>query len=158
MKKIVSSKKMFILMLVGAIVFGIVAIIGAFLTKDAIAKNNFSYAVITLLIALFFGFCIILCLVLANQLSCLVWYDEKTNELCRKGLFFGFNHRVSVFDIEKVVIQQIHLQGCFIIFVDKNGKVFEGITKKAFIRLEYNEKNLEFAKSIYKGDITKAEM
>lgn len=158
MKKNISSKKMFILMLVGAIVFAVVTIIGAFLTKDAIAKNNVSYAVITSIIVLFFGFCIILCFVIANQLGCLVWYDEKTNELCRKGIFFGFNYRVSIFDIEKVVVQEMQFQGRFIIFVDKYGKVVEGITKNSFIRLEYNDKNLEFAKSIYKGDITKTEM
>ena len=153
MKKIVSSKKLLLLMIIGLIAFCIVTIIGFIKFIDLITNKDFFSGIIIFIIIVFFIFMMLIIILLINQLSCFVWFDKKTNELCRKGLFFGYYYRVNILDIHSVVIKDINKQTRYIIFVDNHGNNFDGIFKKAYIRLEFSERNLEFVKTFWKGRI-----
>ncbi len=113
-------------------------------------KNTIISDIIILCFLFPFLYLFLFCL---NRMGCIVYYNEKTNKIGRKGFFFGFKHEVSVLDIKDVVISTMPFETKYIIIVDKKGRSYETLSKLSFIRLKYNQKNLEFIKDFWEKPI-----
>ena len=105
-------------------------------------------------VILFFSGCFF-STILLNRIGCIVWVDDKTNEICRKGFFFGFGFRLKIDKIKDIVVATIPKQTKFIVIIDDENRSFEGLSKRSFIRLEYNPANLKFIGNYWKKPIDK---
>ena len=111
-------------------------------------KKNWYVSVFMMIMMLPF---LIISLIVLNRLCCIVWHDEKY--VGRKGLLFGFQYKIKISEIEKVIVASISKQGKYLIIVDPYGTSMEGLHKKSFIRLEYSEKNIRYIKTFWKKGI-----
>ncbi len=86
---------------------------------------------------------------LFNRIGCIVWFDEKADTICRRGFFFGFNYCLKRSQIKDIVVATIPKQTKFFVIVDESNHSFEGLSKRSYIRLEYNPKNRVFIQKIW---------
>ena len=92
-------------------------------------------------------------LLFLNRFGCFVWFDDKTKELCRKGFFFGFKYKIKVEKIKNIVLVEPPKQEKYIVVIDETNYNYEGLSKKSFIRIEHNLKNLEYIKKFWSEPI-----
>ena len=89
---------------------------------------------------------IFLLLFMLNCWGCTVWYDGEN--IGRKGLIAGYKYQISVDDIKSIEIHFVPKDGEYIIFKDNICSSIEGFSNKSYIRLQKDDKRLDFVKQI----------
>ena len=144
MKKIMGNKNAFVIIFIGTIIC-LILIIVAIVAIYSHIINKFCIVLLIPFIAE-----IVFSPFLLNRFGYFVYFDEISNQLCRKGLFWGYKYSINILNIEKVEIATWFREGVFIMFFDDKTSGNIPIKSKKYIRINYNENNLEFVKSFYK--------
>jgi len=93
---------------------------------------------------------IILSIWALNRGAYKVLYDKEKGVLCRKGFICGFKLELNVkTDIKGVATIQFFRGGEYYVIVDVYNNSYDIVTKKSYIALERNEKNLEFIRQFW---------
>lgn len=56
----------------------------------------------------------------------------------------GYKFQVKIDDIQDIIIAEFPKETTYYVFIDSYNTKFEGGSKKSFIRIEKNDKNLKF--------------
>lgn len=120
------------------------------LINDIINKNNILFEIIMIIGFLPF---VILILFYANRFGYIVVYDSKNNILRRKGLICGYKSQVKIDDIKDIIIATFPKETTYYIFIDSNNIKYDGGSKNSFIRIEKNDKNLNFIRQFWNKPI-----
>ena len=93
---------------------------------------------------------IIYLLCYTNRVACIVWIDHETNELCRKGLFYGYKYRMKIDEVT-YVFQASRGGGVGdlpIVVTDSNSRLRKDVLKRA-IEFEPNGRNKAFIEKMF---------
>lgn len=149
MKKIFSSKTLLYFGFFGFVVMVAFVVLAITLFATQFGQSNFNQK---FLYGALIGTSIVFTLAysfLFNRIACVVWFDEKTDKICRRGFFFGFNYCLKRSQIKDIVIATIPKQTKFFVIVDERNHSFEGLSKESYIRLEYNPRNRVFIQKFW---------
>jgi len=106
--------------------------------------------ILSFIVILAFTFVIfpIVCIYGLNKSACIVWMDETKNELCRRGLFYGYKYGMKVDKITYIIKIHTGKLGTAILVTDSESKVKKDVLKQAIL-LEPNRKNIEFIEKVF---------
>ncbi len=144
-KSMLITSAIFLAITCGISIFSIVAAI--------LFRANLGLFIMEIISAVIFFFASVALIVFTNRVGCKVWFDNGTNELCRRGLFCGFAFRLNVNEIQDVVVATIPRQAKFIVFIDTENTSMEGLYKKSYVRLEYNAENIAYIQAFWNKPI-----
>lgn len=140
--KVYSSKFAAIFSLIFMSLFIVIELINVYLLiSDIINKNDILFEIIMTIGFLPF---IILLGFVANRFGYLIIYDSVNNTLSRRGLICGYKFEIRVDDIQDIIIATFPKETTYYVIVDPHNTKYDGGSKKSFIRIEKNEKNLKF--------------
>ena len=144
MKMVYSYKFAIYISLFGIALFTttlIVCICGAIFS---VSHSQMNLVIVYLIVSIGFALFDILSLFALNRLGCKVIYDPNNNIVYRKGFICGYQHKIKVDDILKIVIATFPKETTYYILVEPYNNNLDGISKKSFIKIEKNEDNYKF--------------
>ena len=140
--KVYSSKFAAIFSLILISLFIIIETINVYsLISSIIYQNDILFEIIMIIVFLPF---IILLGFVANRFGYLIVYDSINNTLSRRGLICGYKFKIRVDDIQNIIIATFPKETTYYVIIDPYNTKYDGGSKKSFIRIEKNEKNLKF--------------
>lgn len=153
MNKIYSHKSIIIFLIIGVLYFFGAGCFSIFMLISSFndgQKNNIQLNIVFIV----FVFISLPFLILAlNRLGNKVIYDSTNNIICRTGFFGGYRYKLSIHDIVDIITVYFPKETTFYIIIDKVNKKYDGGFKNSFIRIEKNNKSLEFIKLFWNKPI-----
>ena len=153
MKRVYSNRVIIYLSFFGLVFFSISSIMCVFPLINNIINSQTNMIIV--FSVLFVGFiCFIsLFLFMLNRFGCKIIYNEEKQIIIRKGFICGYIYCLKIEDIKEIIIASFPKETTYYIFIDSYNTKYDGGSKKSFIRIEKNEKNLEFIKQFWNKPI-----
>ena len=149
MKKVYSNRVIIYFSIFGIVFFSIAAIICVFLLINSILNNQTNMIIVSSVLLVGFICFVYLYGLMLNRFGYKIIYNAEERTIMREGFFCGYKYILKIEDIQDIVIAFFPRETTYYVIIDSYNTKKDGGSKKSFIRIEQNEKNLKFIKQFW---------